>query len=445
MSDPQVAASALGKVNRRFIPLLFTCFVAAWLDRVNVGFAALTMNNDLGLSFASFGIGAGVFFLSYFFLELPSNLLLERFGARRWIARILITWGILSGAMALVQGERSFYALRFLLGVAEAGFFPGIVYFLSTWVPAAARGRITASFLLAMPVASVIGGPLSGALMQLDGTAGLHGWQWMFLVEALPAIALGPIVLSVLRDSPAQAEWLTEAERTWLVRTLADDATKVPAGHGGALKLLSSPLVLMLGAAYYGVVGLNYGLSFFLPQIVKGFGLSITETGFVAAVPFAVASIGMIGWGRRSDRLGERRSHLLFPLALAVLGLAGSTLVGPPTLRLALLSVAAFGIYSALPIFWTLPAGVLPPRSVAAGIAIVNSLGNLSGFIGSYAVGAIKDMTGSFAGGMQMIAGCGAVSVLLLYFVTRDIAWARTEPAGPGEGTKHLTEQPGTP
>ncbi|CAG9172770.1 MFS transporter [Cupriavidus pampae] len=431
MHDEQLAASALGKINRRFIPLLFVCFVAAWLDRVNVGFAALTMNHDVGLSSTAYGIGAGIFFLTYFALELPSNLLLERFGARRWIARIMLTWGILSAAMVLVQGEKSFYLVRCLLGAAEAGFFPGIVYFLSLWVPAASRGRITASFLLAMPVASVIGGPLSGLLMQLDGLGGLHGWQWMFLVEALPSIALAPVVLLVLRDNPAQAEWLTAAERNWLTRTLAEDAVKAPAHHKGALKLLLNPLVVILGVSYFGVVGLNYGMGFFLPSIVKEFGLTLTQTGFVAAIPFAVAAIGMLWWGRRSDRLKERRVHLLLPLALTVIGLVGSTLVHPPALRLVLLCVAAFGIFSALPIFWTLPSSVLPASSVAAGIAIINSLGNLSGFINSYAVGAIKDATGSFAGGMQLIAGFGAVSIVILFLVTRNIAWARGTGATP--------------
>ena len=238
MQDEQLAASALRKISRRFIPLLFTCFVAAWLDRVNVGFAALNMNQDIHLSSTAFGIGAGIFFLTYFLLELPSNILLERVGARRWIARIMLSWGLISGAMVFVQGEKSFYALRLLLGAAEAGFVPGVMFFLSIWVPSAARGRIIAGFLVAMPVASVIGSPISGLLMQLDGIYGLHGWQWMFLIEALPALALTPILLRTLRDSPAHAEWLTDAERDWLTRRLAADAVHAPATHDRALKQL---------------------------------------------------------------------------------------------------------------------------------------------------------------------------------------------------------------
>lgn len=425
MQDDELRASALRKINRRFLPLLFTCFVVAWLDRVNVGFAALTMNHDIGLSPTAFGIGAGIFFVAYFSLEVPSNVLLEKFGARIWIARIMLTWGFLSAAMAFVQGEKSFYALRVLLGAAEAGFFPGIVFFLSLWVPAVARGRITASFLLAMPIASVIGGPLSSLLMQLDGVAGLHGWQWMFLLEAIPAIALAPVVLSVLRDKPEQAEWLTREEKDWLSRTLAKDAIASPTNHAGALKLLLNPMVVLLGAIYYGVVGLNYGMSFFLPQIVKEFGLTVVQTGFVSAIPFAIASIGMIWWGRRSDRLGERRMHLVMPMLLTAAGLAASTVVDAPIVRLCLLSLAGFGIYSALPIFWTLPPAVLPVSSAAAGIAIVNSVGNLSGFIGSYAIGAIKDSTGSFAGGLQMLAVLGFLSAVGLFFVTRNLAWSR--------------------
>ena len=434
MQDEQLAASALRKISRRFVPLLFTCFVAAWLDRVNVGFAALNMNQDIHLSSTAFGIGAGIFFLTYFLLELPSNILLERVGARRWIARIMLSWGLISGAMVFVQGEKSFYALRLLLGAAEAGFVPGVMFFLSIWVPSAARGRIIAGFLVAMPVASVIGSPISGLLMQLDGIYGLHGWQWMFLIEALPALALTPILLRTLRDSPAHAEWLTDAERDWLTRRLAADAVHAPATHDRALKqLFLNPLALLLGLVYFGVVGLNYGMSFFLPQIVHGFGLSVVQTSFVTTIPFAVAAIGMTWWGRQSDRLGERRFHFLLPLGLALIGLTGSTFVDPPVLKLALLCVAAFGVFSVLPIFWTLPTALLPVGSVAAGVAIVNSVGNLSGFVNSYAMGAIKDMTGSFAGGLQLITAFGVLALVLSLLITRNTTWARKRRTLPDE------------
>ncbi|WP_207003613.1 MFS transporter [Trinickia mobilis] len=425
MREEQLAASALRKINRRFIPLLFICFVSAWLDRVNIGFAALTMNRDIGLSATAYGLGAGIFFLTYVVLELPSNLLLERFGARRWIAQIMFGWGIFSAAMVFVQGEKSFYAVRLLLGAAEAGFVPGVMFFLTLWVPAAARGRMIAGFLVAMPVASVIGAPLSGLLMQLNGIGGLHGWQWLFPIEALPALALTPIILRTLSDTPAQAEWLTDAERDWLNRSLAAEAVKAPSGHGGVLKRLFNPLMLALGVAYSGANGINFGLSFFLPQIVRAFGLSVVQAGFVVAIPFTVAAIGMIWWGRRSDRLGERRFHLVVPLMLAVIGLAGSTLVDPPVLRLALLCLAAFGVYATLTIFWTLPAALLPAGTLAAGVAVMNSVGNLSGFAGPYVVGAIKEATGSFAGGMQVVAGFGMVAVGLVLLITRNATWTK--------------------
>jgi MFS family permease len=433
MNESEVGRAALSKISRRFIPLLFICFVISFLDRVNVGFAALTMNRDLGLSATAFGLGAGVFFLTYFAFEVPSNLALERFGARRWIARIMFTWGILSGAMAFVQGEYSFYALRLLLGAAEAGFFPGIIFFLSIWVPAAHRAKLVALFMAAMPVASVIGAPVSSLLMQLDGTAGLRGWQWMFLIEALPALVLTPVVLRVLRDRPSDADFLTEEERGWIVVKLASEMSQRPsASHAGVGALLLNPLVLGLGLAYFGLVGFNYGLSFFLPQIVKQFGLSIVQTGFVAATPFVFASAAMIWWGRHSDRTGERRMHMVLPLCLAVIGLFGSTFAASPLMKLIFLTGAAVGTFSALPIWWTLPVSVLPATAAAAGIAIINSLGNLSGFTWPFAVGAIKDATGSFAGGLQIIAAAGLVSIVVILLVTRgSISWARLGRAAP--------------
>ncbi|WP_328807202.1 MFS transporter [Paraburkholderia elongata] len=424
MHDENPLASALRKINRRYIPLLFACFVIAWLDRVNVGFAALTMSRDLGLSSTAFGIGAGIFFVTYVILEVPANVMLERVGARRWFALLMLGWGLASGAMIFVQGEKSLYLARLILGAAEAGFAPGVFYYLSLWVPAEARGRMIAGFLVAMPVASVIGAPLSGLLMQLDGLGGLHGWQWMFLIETLPALALTPFVLRILCDRPEQATWLTDAERDALSRSLVTDTAGVSSGHVGVLSTMRNPLVLALGVVYFGVVGLNYELSFFLPQIVHQFGLSIVQTGFVAAIPFFVAGIGMTWWGRRSDRLGERRFHLVMPLVLAVAGLAGSTVTDLPVLRLVLLCVAAFGVFSALPIFWTLPAALFPLSAVAAGIAVVNSVGSVSGFVDSYAIGAIKDATGSFAGGMQLVAGFGAIAICILVLITRNTAWA---------------------
>jgi len=423
MSDTELERSTMHKVRLHFVPLLFTCFVVAFLDRVNVGFAALTMNKDLGLSSTAYGLGVGLFFPTYFLFEVPSNLALQRFGARRWIARIMFTWGLLSGAMAFVQGEHGFYAVRLLLGAAEAGFFPGVIFFLSLWVPASYRARLVAAFMAAMPVASVIGSPVSGLLMQLNGVAGLKGWQWMFLMEGVPALPLTVAILNLLCDSPAEAPWLTTSEREWLKKQLDSEPRQITAHmQQGLLDMLFNPLNFSLGMAYFGITGFNYGLSFFLPQIVRELGLSILQTGFVSAIPFAVATIGMTWWGTRSDRAAERRFHLLFPLTMAVFGLAGSTFSGQGVIKLVLLCLAAFGVFSALPIFWTLPTRLLAPPTAAAGIALVNSLGNLSGFVDPYVIGFVKDLTGSFSGGLLLISVFGIVSVLILAVVTRERA-----------------------
>jgi MFS family permease len=424
MTVEQIANSTLRKLRLRFIPHFFTCFVIAWLDRVNVGFAALTMSKEIGLSSAAFGFGAGVFFLSYVALEIPANAMLERFGARYWFAALMFALGIASAAMMFVQDETSFYVVRLLIGAAEAGLAPGIFFYLSRWVPAASLGSMIGGFLLAMPVASVIGSPISGVIMQLHGVAGLSGWRWVFLVEAIPALVLAPITLRMVSDDPRQAPWLTPAERNWLSRRLASDAAHVPPHEMGILQTLRLPIVLLLALAYFGVVGLNYAYSIFLPQIVQHFGLSILQTSFVAAVPFGVAAVGMAWWSYRSDRLDERRFHLFLPLALAVSALVASTIIEPPILKLAFLCVAAFGIFAAIPIFWTLPRAMVPASALAAGIATVNSIGSLSGFVDSYAVGLIKDLTGDFAGGLWFIAGFGAISMMLLAAVTRDTAWA---------------------
>jgi MFS transporter, ACS family, tartrate transporter len=417
--EADLEQATMRKVTRRFVPILFTSFVVAFLDRVNVGFAALTMNHDLGLSSTAFGFGAGLFFWTYFLLEVPSNVVLERLGARRWIARIMFTWGLVSGATAFVHGEYSFYAVRLVLGAAEAGFFPGVIFFLTLWLPSAYRARIIAVFMAAMPVAGAIGAPLSAVLMQLNGFAGLAGWQWMYLIEALPALVLTPIVLTTLSDKPADASWLNRSEREWLETRLNEEARlrKVDS-HARLLDLFRNPVVIWLSAAYFGIAGFNYGLSFFLPQIVQQFGLSILQTGFVSAVPFAFAAISMTWWGRRSDRVDERRLHLLLPLALAAVGLAGSTLAGSSEVKLALLCVSAIGVFSALPIFWTVLPTFLTPATAAAGIALINSLGNLSGFVNPYAIGAIKDMTGSFSGGLQLISGFGVIAWLSLAALT---------------------------
>ena len=413
-----VETRTMTKVIGRFVPLLTICFIAAFLDRVNVGFAALTMNKDLGLSASVFGLGAGLFFLGYFIFEVPSNLLLARFGARLWIARIMLTWGLISAATAFIRTDSQFYILRVLLGIAEAGFFPGIVYYFTLWIPKSYRGLTGSTLMAAMPLASVIGSPISGMLMSLDGMWGLKGWQLMFLMEALPSILLAAVVLMVLRDKPEDAQWLAPDEKQWLTDTLAQERAENPVVvHAGFWNVVRNPAIVLLSIAYFGVTGFNYGMSFFLPQIVKGFNLSIVMVGFVSALPFVFGAFGMIWWGRRSDRHGERRFHILFPLMLAVIGLGGSTLAALPALKLALLCLASFGVFSAIPVFWTLPPALLGPAAAAAGIAFVNSIGNLSGFVNPYIVGIVKDATGKFDGGLQIISGFGIIAMVILAIV----------------------------
>lgn len=423
-------ATTMRRVSLRLIPFLILCYFVAYLDRVNVGFAALTMNRDLNISNTAYGLGAGIFFLSYFLFEVPSNLLLERFGARRWIARIMFTWGLLSGATALVQGEWSFYLVRFLLGIAEAGFFPGIIFYLTLWFPASYRARIIGYFMAAIPLSSVLGAPVSGMLLGLDGAMGLHGWQWLFIVEAAPAVLLSVVVLFYLTDRPADATWLPAAQRDWLANRLRlEEEQRVQARHFTVMQALTNPRVLSLSLVYFGLVACNYGIGFFLPQIVKGFGLTNLQTGFVTAIPYIVGTVSIVYWGRRSDRMQERKYHTAFALAVAASGILASTFLPDPTLKMLALSIAAFGVFGALPVFWTLPTAFLSGAAAAGGIAIINSIGNLSGFIGPYLVGYIKDQTGSFDGGLQALAGLGVMALVIVLVLRHDRALERAPEA----------------
>ncbi len=410
----ELGIRTMRRVLRRYLPLLIVCFVVSFLDRVNVGFAALTMNRELGFSSTVFGTGAGLFFIGYVIFEVPSNLLLERVGARRWIARIMLSWGLLSACMAFVQGPWSFYTLRALLGVAEAGFFPGIMLYFTYWIPGAWRARTVSVFMAAMPFANVLGALSSGWLLSHDGVFGLHGWQFMFIAEGLPAVLLAFVVLAVLRDTPEQARWLAADERAWLARTIAAERARVPAARHGGWRVLANPLIVALALAYFGINLAIFGMSFFLPQIVAVFHLSLRMVGVVAAVPFLIAGVGMIAWGRRSDRRDERRFHLLLPLALAVIGLAGSTVAGVPAVKLACLCLAAFGTFAAVAIFWSTLPLLLGPGVAAVGFGAINAFGNLAGFTAPFAIGVVKDATGSFDAGIQLIAlyGCFALAAL---------------------------------
>jgi MFS family permease len=405
----------VAKVTRRVVPLLVVCFLAAFLDRVNVSFAALTMNRDLGLSTSAYAFGAGVFFLTYFVFEIPSNLLLERFGARAWIARIMFSWGVLSAANAFVAGPTSFYVVRALLGAAEAGFFPGIIFYLTLWFPEVYRARVVGHFMLALPLATVIGSPISGALLGLDGTGGLAGWQWLFLAEALPSIVLSVVVWRRLSDRPESAAWLDAAERTWLVSRLdAERQARDSRRQFTVAQALRDPKVLLLSGVYFGLVAANYGVTFFVPQIVAGFGFSNLQTGFVAAIPYAFGAVAMLAWAQRSDRASERRIHTAVPLLAIACGLAAAAAGGSAVVTIAALALAAAGIYSGLPVFWTLPTAFLSGAAAAGGIAMINSIGNLSGFAGPYAVGWLKDATGSYAGGLILLAALAAGAAALV-------------------------------
>ncbi len=417
----EIEIRTMSKVMRHLIPLAIICYFVNYLDRVNLSFAALGMNKDLGFSSTVYGFGAGVFFIAYFLLETPSNLILVKVGARRWIARIMFTWGLLSGAMAFVQGETSFYVLRFLLGAAEAGFFPGMLFYLSLFFPAAYRGRMVSTFMAATAFSAVFGAPVSGMILSMDGFAGLKGWQWVFLTEAIPALILSVVVLFRLKDSPAEATWLDADERAWLVQRQAAERQQREARHDlSVLQVLRNPRVVALGLGGFGIAYSTYGIVYFLPQIVKNFGLTNMQTGFVSAIPFAVAAIGMIWYGKRSDRLMERRSHCAIAFMICAIGLVATALLPSPTLRLIALCVAAFGAWATLPVFWAMPTAFLSGAAAAAGVAYINSIANIAGFVGPFIMGWIKDATGSFDGGLLVIASVCIGSAIAVLCTSHD-------------------------
>lgn len=373
------------------------CYFCAYLDRVNVSFAALTMNRDLGLSPAAYGFGAGLFFLGYVAFEVPSNLILERVGARIWIARIMVTWSLVSGATAFVAGETSFYLVRLALGLAEAGFFPGIILYLTFWFPAEERARIVGTFMVAVPLSAAVGGPVSGLILTgTDGALGLAGWQWLYLIEAAPSLGLGLLALRVLTDRPAEAAWLTPEERAGLAARLGQEARPGDAAGDRRLSALLRPRLLGLALVYFGLSTGLYAVGMWLPQIVSGFGLAPLATGFVSAAPYLAAAAVMVPWTRRSDATGERAWHTALPAIGAGIALAVASQAGGPLVSILALSAAAMGVFAALPTFWTLPTALLSGRAAAGGIALVNAVGGLGGFVGPALMGWIKDATGRF-------------------------------------------------
>jgi ACS family tartrate transporter-like MFS transporter len=428
MQEEQAKQSAISKAAWRLLPFLCLCYMVNFLDRVNVGFAALHMNEDLGFSPSVYGAGAGIFFAGYILFEIPSNLALQRFGARIWIARIMISWGLVATAMALVHSEGSFYALRLLLGIAEAGFFPGIILYLTYWFPARERARIVSLFMAAVPLATVFGGPLSGALLEMHGFWGLAGWQWLFIIEGLPAVILGVIVLFFLDDRPDQARWLAPDERQALSATLAAEAKATrEVGYAELGQALTRPRVLMLGLLYFCIVVGLYGIGFWMPQVIQTFGLEPLQIGFLTAIPYLVAACGMVLWGARSDRTGERIWHIALPLILGGAAFAWSAASGPLSLTMLALTLATLGIYAAVGTFWSLPTAILTGTGAAAGLALVNSMGNLAGLVSPTIIGVIKQATESFTAALLFLAGAlliGAVIVLLFGQVQRARATA---------------------
>jgi D-galactonate transporter len=405
----------MSKVSWRLVPFLMLCYFIAYLDRVNVGFAGGPMSKDLGFSASVFGGAAGIFFIAYFFFEVPSNLALDKIGARIWIARIMFTWGLVAGAQAFVRGETSLYVVRLLLGVAEAGFFPGIIFFLTLWFPAAYRARIVGLFMFAIPISTVIGSPISGALLNLDGWMGLAGWQWMFIIEAVPSLLLSFVVYFYLTDRPPNALWLDAEERQWLRdRLAAEAATRERHGAASWLKSMLDPRVFLLGLVYMALNIPQYGLSFFLPQIVKGFGLTNVQAGFVTALPYAVGAVGMLLWSRHSDATKERKWHTIIPFLAMVVGLLAAAYSPTPSLKMLSICVAGFGFFAVLPVFWTLPTAFLSVGGAAAGIAAVNSIGNLGGFFGPKTFGYLKDTHGEFSS-LVFLAASAIVGAVIVY------------------------------
>ena len=416
----ELETRVLRKVTLRIVPFVMLLYFIAFIDRVNIGFAALTMNKDLGFSPTVFGFGAGIFFLGYFLFEVPSNLVLDKVGARIWIARVMITWGLISGAMAFVQGPNSFYALRFLLGAAEAGFFPGIILYLSYWFPARQRAAVTAIFMAAAPLSTVLGSPVSGALLEMHGLLGLSGWQWMFIIEAVPALILGVMVLFYMTDRPEKAKWLRDDERNWLVTTMnAEAAKKAGTASHSVWRGLADPRVIALSLVYFGTSAGLYTLGIWAPQIIKEFGLSSLQVGFLNALPGIVAIVAMVVWARHSDRSGERTWHVVGACLLASLGLVLAGFAGSVLAVLLALTLVNIGISSAKPPLWSMPTLFLSGSAAAAGIATINSIGNLGGFVGPAMIGWIKDITGSFQGGLFFVAGLLVLSAVLTLVLAR--------------------------
>ncbi|EEW87029.1 major facilitator family transporter [Brucella melitensis bv. 1 str. Rev.1] len=419
ITSPEVVENmTYRKVAFRIIPLLMICYIIAYLDRVNVGFAKLQMSEELGFSEAIYGLGAGLFFIGYFFFEIPSNILLHKLGARLWIARIMITWGLLSALFAFVQTEWQFYILRFLLGAAEAGFYPGVILYLTYWFPSHRRGNMFALFQAGSPAAGIFGNPLSGWIMdQFHDTAGWQGWQWMFVLEAIPAVVLGVVILLYLDNSVKAAKWLTEEEKAIISRDIEADSKGKAASHS-LMSLVKNPMLWVMMLIYFCFVMGQHGLTLWMPTLIRASGVTSNVTiGLLGAIPFICAIIAMVIFSRSADHYRERRWHLVVPALLGAVGFVVAASATNTTVSIIFLSMAAAGVLACAPLFWSLPTAILSGAAAAAGIALINSVANLAGFISPYMVGIIRDATHSSELGMYVLAGfliLGAAIVLCI-------------------------------
>lgn len=414
----ELEARVARKLGVRILPFVILLYFVSFLDRVNVGFAALSMNSAIGLTPAMLGFGSGIFFIGYIAVQVPSNLVMMRVGARAWIARVVIAWGIVSVGSAFVVGPHSFYTMRFLLGITEAGFFPGTLLYLSLWFPARQRALAIAAFMAAAPLSQAVGSPISGALMEMPPLLHLANWQWLFVLEGLPAILLGFLTFKVLTDRPEQAAWLTGDERTWLVATLAEERTQTEPRQGGAraaFAALRDPRVLALAIIYSGTSAGLYAVSFWSPLIIHQFGFSALTIGWINAVPSVVAAVGMLLWARHSDRTLERSLHVAIPCLLGCAGLVWAGCAQTAVAVVLALTIVNFGSNASKGPVWALPSMFLSGAGAAAGIAWINSLGNLGGFIGPWLIGVIKQRYGSYAGGLYVVGAMMALSALLMF------------------------------
>jgi ACS family tartrate transporter-like MFS transporter len=418
--EAELEKVTMRRVVWRIMPFVTLGYFISYLDRVNIGFSALQMNKDIGINFSQFGLAAGIFFISYCLLEVPSNLAMAHFGARRWLARIMISWGIIGIGMAFVVGPYSLYLVRLLLGAAEAGFYPGVILYLTYWFPAKYRARMIAVFGVSVPLSVFVGSPISAALLQMHGYLGFKGWQWLFILESIPAILFGLLFFAVMVDRPAQARWLTPEQRRWLTATLAaEQAQARPVGTLSTWRLLANKHVLGLALVYSGSAGATVGLGLWLPQILKSFGLTTMQTGLLNMLPFGVASVVMVWWGRYSDRKGERVWRTILPLLLASVSLGAVLLTKSLVPTMLLLAAALIGIYAIKGPFWALVSDWVPAAGAAAAIAQINALSNLAGFGATYLLGVIKDATGSYPIALLPLVALSVLAIIVLIALAR--------------------------